>query len=268
MKIGIIGYGHVGRSMNKEFKDAIIYDEPLNMGSREEINECDVAFIAVPTPKSDDGTCDTSIVEDVLSWVEAKVLVIRSTVYIGFTDWASEKYNKKIVFQPEYYGETVSHPFANPNFKQWLSFGGKTEDIEIVIDAYKTIKNSTTKILQAPAKEVELAKYMENVYFATKVTFVNEMYDIAKAMGISYDQAREIWLADPRIGDYHTFVFKDNRGFGGKCLPKDLASLVSQGKEIGVNVDLIESVQNKNNNIYSKMNKPNSQELYNEKVDF
>lgn len=267
MKIAIIGYGHVGRSMHKEFVDAYIYDEPQNIGNRNEVNKADVAFIAVPTPVSNDGSCDTSIVEDVLSWIEADIIVIRSTVYIGFTDWASRKFDKKIVFQPEYYGETVCHPFSNPGEKQWLTFGGNKKDISKVIAAYKRIKNSTTKIYQGPSKEVELAKYMENVFFAAKVTFVNEMKDIADALNISYDMARDFWLADPRISPYHTFVYDDNRGFGGKCLPKDLASLVHQTNEMKINNLLISTLQKKND-YFQKKNKPNSQNLYNEKVDF
>lgn len=267
MKISIIGYGHVGRSMHKEFKNAYIYDEPQGVGERSFVNDSDIAFIAVPTPMSSDGSCDTTIVEDVISWIGAKVIVIRSTVYVGFTEWASKKYGKRIVFQPEYYGETISHPFSNPNQKQWLTFGGNTADIAIVISAYKRIKNSTTKIYQGPSKEVELAKYMENIFFAAKVTFVNEMKDIADSMNISYDLSREFWLADPRITPYHTFVFDDNRGFGGKCLPKDLASLVKQTSDLGVNNSFIEMLQKKNK-YFQKKNQPGSQDIYNEKVDF
>jgi UDPglucose 6-dehydrogenase len=69
MKIGIVGYGHVGKAMYELFKNAIIYD--INgIGSKEEINQCDVVFVCVPTPSKNDGRCDTSIVEDVISWVQ------------------------------------------------------------------------------------------------------------------------------------------------------------------------------------------------------
>lgn len=267
MKISIIGYGHVGRSMHKEFKDAYIFDEPQGIGTREEVNKSDVAFIAVPTPMSDDGSCDTSVVEYILSWIEADVIVLRSTVYVGFTEWASQKFNKRIVFHPEYYGETVSHPFSSPDSKQWLVFGGESEDVSVVINAYKRIKNSNISIYQGPSKEAELAKYMENIYFAAKVTFVNEMKDIADSMGVNFDITREFWLADPRVTKYHTFVYDDNRGFAGKCLPKDLASLVYQTDKLGVNNSMIKNLQEKNIYFQSK-NEPNSQNLYNEKVNF
>jgi UDPglucose 6-dehydrogenase len=246
MQIGIVGYGHVGKAMHALFKDAVIYDIGLNIGSKAEINTCDVAFVCVPTPKREDGACDTRIVEEVISWLNVKAIVLRSTVYVGFTDEMAKKYGKKIVFQPEYYGETVAHPFADLNARQWLSFGGEPDAIRWAIKAYQTVVNSNVRIYQADAKSVEMAKYMENAFFATKVTFCNEMYDIAKKLGANYDLAREIWIADPRIGSSHTFVYEDARGYGGSCLPKDVASIIYQAEENGVDVTLLKGVVQKN----------------------
>lgn len=65
-------------------------------------------------------------------------------------------------------------------------------------------------------------------------------------MGINYNQAREIWLADPRIGRSHTFVFPDNRGFGGSCLPKDTRALVAMGRHYKSDMTLLDSVIRKN----------------------
>ena len=247
MKIGIVGYGHVGKAMHELFKSAILYD--INgIGTKEEINACDVVFVCVPTPSRIDGSCNTSIVEDVISWINARLIILRSTVYIGFTDEMMKKYHKEVVFQPEYYGETVAHPFANLSDRSWLSFGGTTKGINLAIKAYQTIMNSNVRIFQADAKTVELAKYMENAYLALKVTFCNEMFDIAQAFKINYNEAREIWLADPRIGFSHTFVYEDNRGYGGSCLPKDVASIIKQAEEKNVNTDLLKSMVNKNSN--------------------
>jgi len=245
MKIGIVGYGHVGKAMHELFKNAIIYD--INgIGSKEEINLCDVVFVCVPTPSKNDGSCDTSIVEDVISWVQAELIILRSTVYIGFTDEMMLKYNKEIVFQPEYYGETVAHPFANLSDRSWLSFGGTRKGIDLAIKTYQTIINSNIRIYQADAKTVELAKYMENAFLALKVTFCNEMYDVASAFNISYNEAREVWLADPRIGSSHTFVYEDNRGYGGSCLPKDVSSLIRQAEERNANIDLLKAMAKRN----------------------
>lgn len=246
MKVGIVGYGHVGEAMHGLFKDAVIYDKLKNLGTREEINGCDTVFVCVPTPQSKDGRCDTSIVEEVLEWIEAPLIILRSTVYVGFTDKMMKKYKKEIVFQPEYYGETVAHPFADLNDRSWLSFGGTTKGIDLAIRTYQTVVNSNVKIYQADAKSVEFAKYMENAFLAAKVIFCNEMYDIACALGADYNLAREVWIADPRIGSSHTFVYQDNRGYGGSCLPKDISAIVSQAKELNVDTTLLNGVMAKN----------------------
>jgi UDPglucose 6-dehydrogenase len=115
MKIGIIGKGHVGTAMSKLFVDAYIYDKNLKIGTFEEVNKSDLVFLCVPTPENKDGSCDTSIVESLIEKLKVKTIVIRSTIYIGFTDEMIKKYNKEIIFQPEYYGETVDHPYSNLN---------------------------------------------------------------------------------------------------------------------------------------------------------
>lgn len=246
MKIGIIGCGHVGSAMHTLFKDAVLYDKYKSLGTREEINACDVAFVCVPTPMAEDGSCDTSIVEEVISWCKCKCIILRSTVRVGFTREMCEKYQKTIVFQPEYYGETVAHPFSDLSDRKWLTFGGTKEGIALAISAYQTVCNANIDIYQCAPEEAEMAKYMENAFFATKVTFCNEMYEFCKKMGIDYNVVREVWTADPRIGKYHTFVYEDNRGYGGSCLPKDISSLKTQGIENGLDMTLTTAVIDKN----------------------
>ena len=252
MKIGIIGVGHVGTAMSLLFKDALLYDKYKKIGSMEEINTCDAAFVCVPTPMAEDGSCDTSIVEEVIQDCRCPLLILRSTVRIGFTREMVKKYNKRIVFQPEYYGETVAHPFVDLSDRSWLSFGGDQESIDIAIRVYQTVINSNVRIFQADSDTVEMAKYMENAYLATKVIFCNEMFDICEKFGIPYNKAREIWIADPRIGSSHTFVYEDNRGFGGSCLPKDTSSLAKQAKEAGVDATLLNAVIQKNKRYKAK----------------
>ena len=248
-KVGIVGYGHVGKAMKELFEDAIVYDEPLAIGNKEEINACDAAFVCVPTPANSDGSCNTDIVEKTISWLETPVIILRSTVYVGFTDSMAQKYGKEIVFQPEYYGETVSHPYSDLKKRSWLTFGGSKKGINLAICVYKDVVNSSVVIHQASAKEAELAKYMENSFFATKVSFCNEFYDIAKGLGVDYNVVRELWLADERIGRYHTFVYEHNRGFGGSCLPKDTAAIINQSEQNGIDVSLLKSVIEKNTSL-------------------
>lgn len=250
MKIGIAGWGHVGKHTYKEFNNSYIYDPNQKLGNLKELNKCDVVFIAVPTPENKDGSCDTSIIENLISKLKVKLIIIRSTVYVGFTDYIANKFNINVVFQPEYYGETVDHPFAKKDSREWISLGGSEESINLAINVYKTIKNSNIKINQGNAKDIEMAKYMENAFLATKVTFVNEMYDIAKKLGVNFNIAREAWVSDPRIGRSHTFVYEEKRGYSGKCLPKDIASIKKQADDNDVDSTLVTAVIDKNKKIY------------------
>lgn len=246
MKIGIVGLGHVGTAMRELFPSAIIYDKLKKIGNKDDLKNSDCVFVCVPTPMNCDGSCDTSIVDEVLEWIEANVIVIRSTVPVGYTDFMKTKLRKNIVFQPEYYGETVAHPFANLSNRTWITLGGGKDDQSKVATVYKTVYTSEISFSFVDAKTAELAKYMENAYLATKVTFCNEFYDIANAFNIDYNQLREVWLCDPRIGRSHTFVYEDNRGFGGSCLPKDLSAIIYQAHEKNVKITLLESVKEKN----------------------
>ena len=99
MKVGIIGLGHVGTAMHNLFKDAIVYDKFKNIGTMDDINNCDAAFICVPTPMSENGSCDTTAVDEVLSWCNCKVLIIRSTVRVGYTREMAEKLHKNFPFK-------------------------------------------------------------------------------------------------------------------------------------------------------------------------
>lgn len=247
MRVGIVGFGHVGQAMQKLFPDAIIYDEPKNIGNRGQINDCDVAFICVPTPMGENGICDTSIVEAVLSWIETANIVIRSTVPVGFTQtWQSKKNCCNILFQPEYYGETGNHPFSELKSRAWITLGGDKGRFDKTIQAYQTVYTSDVYINLVDSKTAELAKYMENCFLAAKVTFCNEFYDIARQFEVDYHSLRETWLLDSRIGRSHTFVYEDDRGFGGSCLPKDIAAIIHQAENAGADVTLLKSIQEKN----------------------
>jgi len=244
--VGIVGCGHVGKAMNQLFPNAVLFDKYLDIGSIDEINKCEVAFICVPTPMSNDGSCDTSCLDEVLSWIESRIIVIRSTVPIGYTKSKQNELGKRIVFQPEYYGETKNHPLANLKERDWIVLGGNNEDTTVVANIYKKEYTSEIRIIKVESDVAEMAKYMTNTYLATKVIFCNEMYDIAKAYGIDYDILREVWLMDPRINRSHTFVFEDDRGYGGSCFPKDMNALLFMSDKKNVKSKLVQAAIEKN----------------------
>lgn len=244
--VAIVGVGAVGESMRTLFPDAVLYDEPRGLGTREAVNACGIAFVCVPTPPLSSGAADTSIVEDVVSWIACDTIVLRSTVPPGTTRRLIEATGKRIVFQPEYGpGSTPGHPYADVRNIPFAILGGPEEWAAPVRDSYaRTLPHVPVHVTDATT--AELTKYMENAFLATKVTFCNEFYDIAQALGVDYAELRDLWLLDPRIGASHTLVYPDDRGFGGPCLPKDLDAIVARAETAGVAPSLLRAVAETN----------------------
>lgn len=230
-KVAIIGYGRVGRAVGEVFPDALIYDPVVEVASTQEINSsCELGIVCVPTPSNDDGSCDVSIVEESVAWLETPLILIKSTISPGTTDWLKEKYNKRVVFSPEFVGESKyyhGYPEMDSMVTQpYMVLGGTPEDTRAVLDIFLPVLGPTKTYFQIRAVEAEIVKYMENSFFAMKVVFANEFYDICKLYGADYDQVRNCWGADPRINISHTAVFKNNRAYAGKCYPKDVKAII------------------------------------------
>jgi UDPglucose 6-dehydrogenase len=255
--VAVIGYGAVGKYLHKLFPEAAVYDEPLGMGDRQEVNNCQFAFVAVPTNPRPDGSGDTSIVQATVSWLKTEIIVIRSTVPVGTTDRLTRQTGKRIVFQPEYGpGETPDHHFNDPRSVNWIILGGERKDTVPVADLYKQVFSAELLIHQSDARTAELTKYMENCFLALKVTFCNEFYDLAEKFGVDYNELRELWLLDPRIGRSHTFVLPDSRGFGGKCLPKDVSALVQSACAAGYAPQLMMAMMEANARFRGELSMP------------
>jgi UDPglucose 6-dehydrogenase len=243
-KVGVVGAGVVGMAMSRLCgPDTVLYDpKPGCPADKGAINACDAVFVCVPTPMSENGSCDTSIVEEVVSWIEAPLIILRSTVSPGTTDRLRAEHGKHIVFQPEYLGETPGHPFRDLARRAFIVLGGTPEDTSRVADLYKHYYNAMVQFYFCDAATAEVAKYMENSFYAVKVTFVNEFYDIARAHGVDFNVLREVWLSDPRISRDHTFVYPDARGFSGKCLPKDVNAIVKSCEQRGHTAKFLKAV--------------------------
>lgn len=239
-QVAIIGYGHVGKAMQQIFPDAVIYDkyDPLYTGTRDAVNRCYLSIICVPTPeRPEDGACDISAVEEVVGWVETPLILIKSAVAPGTTDYLKEKYRKRITVSPEYFGESrfwLPDIFSSLGWP-YLIVGGDPEDTQPVMEVFVGRLGPAKTYRQTTAATAELTKYMENAWLATQVTFANEFYEIATAFGVDYLELRELWALDPRVSKWHTLVFPESRGFGGKCLPKDLKAIVAAARGKGHN---------------------------------
>jgi len=263
-KVGIVGAGVVGSAIQRLCGgDAVVYDIKSGVSrNKKTINSCDLAFICVPTPMDSERRCDVSIVEECAGWIECPLIIIRSTVAPGTTDRLRKRLNKRIVYQPEYLGETPAHVFGSLTDREFIVLGGSVEDTSRAADFYKNYYNSCVRFYFCPARVAEVAKYMENAFFAVKVTFVNEFFEIARAHGVDFNVLREVWLADSRISRDHTFVFPDDRGFSGKCLPKDLQAIIQSSLHCGYDPTFLKSVARRNeefrNKSFSTQNNPDT----------
>ena len=256
MKIGIVGYGVVGRALSKLFgtEDGTagvqVYDKyarGLNTANcKAAIQACDLVFVAVPTPEGPGGACDVSAVEEVVAWVRPP-MCLKSTVPPGTVDRLVNTTGKKICFSPEYVGETRWHPWKGIESHGFVIVGGERKICDLVVTAYQAHLGPLVRYYMTDARTAELCKYMENSFLATKVAFVNQFYDLAQAYAVEYHQLREIWLADERIGRSHTIVTEE-RGYRGRCLPKDVAAIIHASRPFG-GAPLLEAIDRYNDEV-------------------
>ncbi len=252
-KILVVGMGYVGNVVFDFFKDhyeVTGYDKYREGYTDKPEGHFDLAVVSVPTQPKEDGSCDTSVVEEVLRWIDADVVLLRSTVPPGTTDMLKEKTGKRIVFSPEYSGESKywsPYTFVN-NEKEidFYIFGGDKEDCQFVIDLYVPVAGPTKKYRMTDARIAEVVKYMENTYFAWKTHFAAEMKHICDAVKVPYWEVRDLWALDPRVDPMHTAVFPGNYGFGGKCLPKDSLAMLNWSRAAGYNPEILAAIINKN----------------------
>ncbi len=254
MKVGIVGLGVVGKHLEQLFRSAgheistyDKYNAELNsMARQDSIQVCDLVFVSVPTPARADGSNDTTEVEEAVSWIKPPIC-IKSTIVPGTTNRLIARYQKRIVFSPEYIGETPFHKYVDGITTDLVVLGGLKDDAKLFADVFRSALGPEPIYFLTDAVTAELAKYMENCFFATKVAFVAQFHRLSELLGADFDQLREIWVADSRIGRSHSTVI-GRPGFSGKCLPKDLAAIVSLAAEYG-GAPFLEAVQLFNNAI-------------------
>jgi len=276
-RISIIGYGVVGQSIHRLFGDEIVAvkdpkfkegfakDEAMGM-TQSNLDNSDLIVICVPTNEKEDGSADTSIVWESLQYIANNtknfpVTLIKSTVPPSEIKKMFLAY-PRLVFSPEFIGESkyFTPPWKYPDPRNmeshtWQVFGGEKKDTSTCVDIFKRKMGVDTQFFQTDIITASLAKYMENSFFALKVTFCNEWFDIAKTFGVDYNELRELWLLDPRINRNHTLVFPKDRGYGGRCFPKDIKAIVTDSMKAGYTPGLMMTTSNINNNFRKENDK-------------
>lgn len=252
--IGVVGVGMVGGAVRAYFEgqnvQPFLYDPHKNLGSKEDINRADVIFVCVPTPYTKERGFDLAYVEEhTLPWIEGeKIIVIKSTVVPGTTEKLQKQFPQhKILFNPEFLvEERAVEDMLHPD----RQIVGYTEQSKDVAQEILQLLPSAPYEKILPAREAELIKYFGNTFLAVKVIFGNQIYDLCQKLGIDYNIVREAGSADPRIGPSHLDVFHGGyRGYGGKCLPKDIRALLQIADGCGVNLELLKRAEEINNSL-------------------
>jgi len=258
--IGVMGLGMVGGAMFRYFEklrghvpgETLIGYDPAKEGFDDiaPLQKAEAVFVAVPTPylTGEDGKVgfDLSYVRQAIASLEGgKVIIIKSTVLPGATDALQAEFpHHKILFNPEFLTEVTADQDMNYPDRQLVGY--TKQSYNVAADVMHLLPMAPFERMM-PAKEAEMVKYFGNTWFAAKVVFANQIYDLCQAVGVDYDLVKEAAAADKRIGRSHLEVFhKGYRGYGGKCLPKDTRALIELGDKLGVEMALLKRVEELN----------------------
>jgi len=218
-----------------------------------------IVFIAVGTPPDEDGSADLKYVLAVAKTIaehmeEAKVVVTKSTVPVGTAD----KVRAKLVETLKARGRSDLHfdVVSNPEF---LKEGAAVADCmrpdrivigtsdkeseELLREVYAPFSRNHDKLIVMDVRSAELTKYAANCMLATKISFMNEMANLAERLGADIEMVRQGIGSDQRIG-YH-FIYP-GAGYGGSCFPKDVKALIHTAREVGFDPKVLQSVEDRN----------------------
>ncbi len=219
----------------------------------EAIADAEIAFIAVGTPPGETGEADLSYVlaatEEIGRNLSGHTVVVnKSTVPVGSADKVAEVLRK-----------VAKHPFDVVSNPEFLKEGAAVDDFmrpdRIVVgvaseraraamtELYAPFVRAEQPILFMDLRSAELTKYAANAMLATRISFMNEMAALCEKLGADVDQVRRGLGSDRRIG--HPFLFP-GVGFGGSCFPKDVRAVMSMARQIGLDFDLLRSVERVN----------------------
>lgn len=238
----LCGYGKIGKVLENDIVQICsaanmcykTYDPPLmRKNGMEEIEIEDrlngffeTAFICVPTEKTDECSCDTSIVETLCEklYKKCKTIIIKSTVPVGTTDSINARLGtNNIIFSPEFTSTTQHRGTQN-----FIVLGGDRNHCNKIADLYKKIKSADFEFVFTDSQTAEMSKYMLNCFLALKVTFCNEIATACTSKSIFYDDVRNIFIKDSRINSSHTFVYEDTPFYDSHCFNKDIPTFNNQ----------------------------------------
>ncbi len=253
MKIGLIGNGFVGNAIAASYDHKVLFYDPFKAGSVDSISDlcvCHAIFVCVPTPQLANGECDTSIVRETLqALVDCEyrgVVIAKSTAPFEIYEEFAKRL--ELAFVPEFLrADTAVEDYQNSEYAiigsaTWCTYSSTVE----VLHNSNLYKLSSFRRLSI--REACLVKYFANSFLATKVSMMNEFYQLCKRLDVNWDRTIESLSLDPRIGSDHTQVpGPDGKfGWGGHCFPKDTAALLSMARRHEVDLSVLRAAVTSN----------------------
>lgn len=238
MKIGVIGAGFVGSAIiNAHDQDTLVIRDPAKGFNTplSDFYDCDAIFVSVPSPQTQSGECDTSILEEVidsLSFYNYGPIISKVTAPPSvYTKLQAKSIN--LVFAPEFLVAAKAN--MDYLYGKFSMIGGKS--FTCVEKAEQVIRRGQ-RFLQDVAyctiEEAALAKYTINSFLSLKVAYLNQIYELANSLEINYNNVKDLIKLDAtRLGNSHFDVPGPDTyfGFGGACFPKDTAALLFESQK-------------------------------------
>ena len=244
--------------VNRNVKEGRLH---FTTSAKQAVNHGQVQFIAVGTPPDEDGSADMQYVMAVAKSIanhmtEYKVVVNKSTVPVGTASRVMATINASlsarfavgvpqfdVVSNPEFLKEGAAvNDFLKPDR---IVIGTNSERAKVIMrELYEPFNRNHDNTLFMDLQSAELTKYAANAMLATKISFMNEIANMAELLGADIEEVRKGIGSDPRIG-YH-FIYP-GCGYGGSCFPKDVEALAHTAKQTGYNAQLLQAVEAVNN---------------------
>jgi len=217
-----------------------------------------IQFIAVGTPPDEDGSADLQYVLNVAGTIarhmdEPKVVITKSTVPVGTADKVRAKMAEVLAERESDLGfDAVSNPeflkegaaVADCMRPDRIVIGTENpESEELLREVYAPFNRNHDKIIVMDVRSAELTKYAANCMLATKISFMNEIANLAERLGADVEAVRKGIGADVRIG-YH-FIYP-GAGYGGSCFPKDVKALIHTARQVGFEPTILDAVEDRN----------------------